>query len=295
IIVKNGIANLSGLSLNMLGGAFTVSGTYDTRDVAHPKYDFGLKVENLSIAQAASSFSLVKSFAPIAGLMTGNFSTDFKVSGELLEDMMPNLATVNGAGLVKIAQAALKESSFVSGITSLTKLDNTNEVTLKDVLMSTSIKDGRLSVKPFDVKFGDYKTSVEGSTGIDGSINYGLKMDVPAGKLGTQFNSFVNQYTGGKNDPNAMIPVNIGLGGTFLSPQPKLLMSDQKQQVQDAVVNAAKQEGEKKATELVTDLLGGSKTDTTKTDSTKTAEDPTKKAAEDGVKAIQNLLKKKKN
>jgi len=297
IIVKDGIANLSGLSFNMLGGAFTVTGTYNPTDLAHPKYDFGLKIENLSIAQSAASFSLVRTYAPVAGLVNGNFSTDFKISGELLQNMMPNLKTVNGDGLVKIAQAALKESKLVAGITSLTKLDNTSEVTMKDVLMSASIKNGRLSVKPFDVKFGDYKTTVTGSTGIDGSIDYSLKMDVPAGKLGTQFNSFVSQYTGGKTDPNGMIPLTIGLGGTFTSPQPKLLMTEQKQQVQQAVTTAVKQEAEKKATELVSGLLNKnqSKPDSVKKDSIAKPEDPKKKAVEEGVKTIQNLLKKKKN
>jgi len=294
IVVKDGVANLSGLSFNLLGGVFTVNGAYNTKDITHPKYDFGLKIENMALAQAASGFSLVKTYAPMAGLMSGNFSTDFKISGELLQDMMPNLKTVNGDGLVKVAQASLKESSLLSGITSLTKLDDTNEVTLKDVLMSASIKDGKLSVKPFNVKFGQYTTAVSGSTGIDGSIDYSLKMNVPAGKLGTQFNSFVNQYTGGKNDPNAMVPLNIGLGGTFLSPQPKLLMTEQTQQVQDAVTAAVKQEAEKKAAEVVSGLLGGSKSDTTKTDSTKTTGDPKQKAAEEGIKTIQNLLKKKK-
>lgn len=294
IIVKDGVANLSGLKFNLLGGTFAVNGSYNPKDRAHPKYDFGLKIDNMALAQAASAFSIVKNYAPVAGLMSGNFSTDFKVSGELLQDMSPNLTTVNGEGLVRVAQAALKESKLISGITSLTKLDDSNEVTLRDVLMSASIKNGRLSVKPFNVKFGQYATMVEGSTGVDGSIAYNLKMDVPAGKLGTQFNSFISQYTGGKTDPNAMIPVSIGLGGTFLDPKPNLIMTEQQQQVQDAVTTAVKREAEKKATEVVTGLLGGSKTDTTKTDSTKTT-DPTKKAAEEGIKTIQNLLKKKKN
>lgn len=292
IVVKDGVANLSGLSFNLLGGAFTVNGAYNTKDMEHPKYDFALKIENMALAQAASSFSIVQNYAPVAGLMSGNFSTDFKLSGELLQDMMPNLKTVNGEGLVKVAQAALKESKLISGITSLTKLDDTKEVTMKDVLMSASIKDGKLSVKPFNVKFGQYTTSVSGSTGIDGSIDYALKMDVPAGKMGAQLNSFVSQYTGGTTDPNAMIPVNIGLGGTFLDPKPQLLMSEQKQQVQQAVTSAVKQEAEKKATELVSGLLG-TKSDTTKTDSTKTT-DPKQKVVDEGVKTIQNLLKKKK-
>jgi hypothetical protein len=295
ILVKDGVANLSGLKFNMLGGAFTVSGTYNTQDLAHPKYDLGLKVENLSIAQTAATFSLVRSYAPIAGLANGNFSTDFKLSGELLETMMPNLKTVNGAGLIKIAQASLKDSKLVSGITSLTKLDDTKEVTMKDVLMSASIKDGRLNVQPFDVKFGPYKTTVAGSTGVDGSLDYKLKMDVPAGKLGSQFNSLVSSYSGGgATDPNKPIPVTIGLGGNYLNPSPKLIMDEQKQQAKDAATTAVKQEATKQAEKLVGGLLGKQAADSTQTDSTKTAK-PTEQIKKEATKQIQNLLKKKKN
>ena len=223
VIVRDGIANLSGLKFNMLGGTITIDGIYDTRNIQHPKYDFGLKIEKVSIREAANTSSIIQSYAPIAGLVTGNFSTDFRMSGELLQTMMPNLATVNGGGLVKIAEAALKNSKLISGITSLTNLDDANEVTLKDVLMSAAIKDGRLGVKPFDVKFGSYKTSVAGSTGLDGSLDYTLKMDVPAGKLGTQYNAFISKYTGGKNDPNANIPVTIGLGGNYNSPSAEII------------------------------------------------------------------------
>src|SRR5688572_23011434 len=266
VIVKEGVTNLSGLRFNMLGGAFVVNGTYDTKNLAHPKYDFGLKIENVSIKQAANTSTLVQTYAPIAGLVNGNFSTDFKLSGELLQNMMPNLTTVNGGGLIKIAQAALKESKILSSITSLTKLDDTDQVTFKDVLMSASLQNGRLSVKPFDVKFGNYKTTVAGSTGLDRSIDYTLKMDVPAGKLGSQFNSFIASKTGAKTDPNGTIPLTIGLGGSVTDPTPKLLMDDQKEQVKEAAVATAKEEGAKalekavKGTEaenIVKDILGG--------------------------------------
>jgi hypothetical protein len=297
VVVKDGVANLSGLRFNMLGGAFTVNGSYNTKDLAHPKYDFGLKIENLSIAQSAATFSMVKTYAPVAGLVNGNFSTDFKVSGELLQTMMPDLKTVSGSGLIKIAQAALKDSKLVSGITSLTKLEDSNDVTLKDVLMSATITDGRLSVKPFDVKFGSYKTTIAGSTGMDGSIEYNLKMDVPAGKLGTQFNSLVSSVSGTQTDPNKPIPVNIGIGGTYLKPTTKLLMDEQKQQVKEAATTALKQEATKQAEKLVGGLLGKTeKKDTTKTDSTKTTT-PTKPADQlkkEAANQIQNLLKKKK-
>jgi hypothetical protein len=299
VIIRNGVADLSNMKFNMLGGAFAVNGAYSTKDPAHPKYDMSLKIENVSMRQAANTSSLVQSYAPIAGLVNGNFSTDFKISGELLQNMMPNLTTVNGAGLIKIAQAALENSKLISGITSLTKLNDTNEVTLKDVLMSASIQKGRLSVKPFDAKVGSYKATIGGSTGIDGSLDYTLKMDVPAGKLGTQFNSLVSRYTGGKNDPNSNIPLTIGIGQTYDNPSFKLVGSEQQEQVKDAVTNAAKEEGTKavkdavkgtEAEKVLDKVLG--KSDTTKTDTTKTG--TTEKNVEEAKDLIKGLLKKKK-
>lgn len=294
VIVKDGIANLNGVKFNMLGGSFGVNGSYSAKDIKHPKYDFALKIENLAIQQAAQSFSIIKTYAPIAGLVNGKFGTDFKVSGELGQDMMPNMSTVSGGGLIKIAEAVLTKSSFVSGLTSLTKLDNADNVTLKDVLMSASISDGRLSVKPFDVKVGNYATTISGSTGLDKSINYTLKMNVPAGKLGSQFNSFLNP--GG--NANSEITLPISLGGTMTSPKFTLNTSEQKKQVKDAVTNVVKEKGgeaikdivkDTPAKDIVSGILGGTtKADTTKKDSAKVD------LIKDGLQnKLRGLLKRK--
>src|SRR5690606_8274682 len=110
IIIKDGVANLNGLRFNMLGGAFVMDGSYNTRDIANSAYDMCVKIQHLSMQQAANAFSIVKTFAPVAGIANGHFSTDFKIDGKLLQNMMPNMRTVNGSGLIKIAQASLKDS-----------------------------------------------------------------------------------------------------------------------------------------------------------------------------------------
>lgn len=295
IILRDGVANLSGLKFGMLGGQFAVNGTYNAKDVKHPKYDLDLKIEKVSISQAAHSFSIIKSYVPIAGLVNGDFSTDFKLNGELTQKMTPNLATVNGGGLVQIAQAALTKSSFVSGLSSLTSLKSANQVSLKDVLMSASITNGRFSVKPFNVKIGDYATTVSGSTGLDQSLDYSLKMMVPAGALGSQAQGILNQYTGSKN-PTDKIPITIGVGGSVTSPSPKLIATEQKEQVKEAakqVVTQKTQEATKsllqgaKPADVLKGLTSAPKTDTTKKDSTK--QEPVNQ-----LNQLQNLLKKKK-
>jgi hypothetical protein len=293
VIVKDGAAKMNNVKFNLLGGAFAVNGTYDTKDLQHPKYDFGLKIDDMSIQQAASNFSVIKTYAPIAGMAQGKFGTDFKLSGELLQNMMPKLSTVNGSGLIKIAEAAVTQSKLVSGITSLTNLKDADKVTLKNVLMSAAIKDGKLEVQPFNVKFGNYATTVSGSTSLDGGINYALKMKVPAGQLGSQFQSLL-----GNTNSSSEIPVNLGLGGTFLNPKVQLMSSEQKEQVKEAVTNAAKEKGKEalkqavkgtQAQDIVNNIIGGKDTTKAKTDSTKT------NAVQDVLQnKLQNLLKKKK-
>jgi len=302
VIVKNGIANLNGLRFNMLGGAFMLTGSYNTKDIQHPKYDMTLKIENLAIQQAAASFSIVKNYAPIAGLVSGNFSTDFKISGELLPSMMPNLATVNADGLIKIAQAALSQSKLVSGISSLTKLDNGDKVTLKDVLMSAAISDGKFSVQPFDVKFGDYATNISGSTSLDGTIAYKLNMKVPAGKIGSQLQGYTSQLTGNMN-PSSEINLPISLGGSYNDPKVTLLAQEQKQQLKEAATTVVQDKSKEivqeaiKGTEpkdIVDNLLKGNKTDTAQQ---KNPNDTTKAAPVEQLlqNKLNSLLKKKKN
>lgn len=308
IIIKDGVADLHGIKFNMLGGSFVVDGTYNTRNIIHPKYDLALKINNLSIQQAANSFSVIQTYAPIAGLVNGNFSTDFNINGELGQDMSPKMNTVDAKGIIKIAQAALNQSKLVSGITSLTKLENTEQVTLKDVLMSATISDGQFSVKPFDVKFGDYVTNISGSTGVDGSINYLLKMNVPAGKLGSQLQGFINQNTGAKNSTSE-IPVSIALGGTFKDPKTSLLTQEQTEQVKEAITNVGKEKGQQaiesvlkgdKPKDIIGNILGTKKdTSNIQKDSTQIKKDSTKTDLKQETQKVlenklQNLLKKKK-
>jgi len=311
IVVRNGIANLKDLKFNLLEGQFAVNGSYNAKDINKPKYDFKLGIDNLSIQKAFANFSIIKKYVPIANAVNGDFSTDFSLNGLLDQEMMPDLATITGSGLIKIAQASMSSSNskILSGITSLTKLNDTDKVSLKDVLMKAKIKDGKLSVEPFDVSFGNYKTSISGATSLDGSISYALKMDVPAGKLGSQFNSLISNYTGGNNSGSSTIPLNIGLGGTVTDPKPKLLMDDQKAQAKEAVKNKLKEEGKEAAKDVAKDLLddqakdvvgnllGGdkkTKKDSVKKDSTKEQTDVKKKLEEEAKDKIKNLFKKKK-
>lgn len=296
--MKDGILRLENLDFNTLGGDFMVIGTYNTQDIEHPAFDFQLDIKKLSIPKAYHAFFTIKQLAPIANIMDGNFSTDFKLSGKLKPNMMPDLASLSGSGVLEILNAAIKgaDSKVISGITSLTKLSQeSTHVTLKDVLMSTQITDGRVLVQPFTINMGGNKAVVAGSHGLDGSLDYRLKLDVPPG-LVQSATTLVSSAIGQDLNVNAKdVKLNLGIGGTYKDPKISILGAETggteaaAKEAMKAVVEEEKekltQEAEKKLDEQTDQLME-------KTDEILEQQD-VKEEVDKAKETLKKLLKKK--
>jgi len=280
--VKDGMLNIQGISFNSLGGSFTVAGTYDTRNMDAPKFDMMLGIKDLAFKEAYKTFNTIKKLAPVAEKIDGNFSTDFRLNGLMAQDMTPNYSTLLGKGVIKVAQASLKDSKVISGVTSLTKMKDSDGLSLKDILVQAEVKDGRLYVKPFDVDISGNKTTVSGSNGIDGSLDYLLKMNVNAGAAGAAINGLISSI-GGSSSNGSSVKLNLKVGGNYNDPKVSLASSEAGESTSSSAkaavetkvnqeVDKAKAEAEKKA---------------------KAEADRLKKEAEAKAKAEAEKLKKK--
>ncbi|MEB2783412.1 AsmA-like C-terminal region-containing protein [Algoriphagus persicinus] len=217
--LKDGVLTFSDATMKTMGGTISLAGNYDPRDLTAPAFNFNLNIAELSIAQAFKSFNTIKAFAPIAQNLTGKFNSNLNFSGKLGQDMMPLLSSLDGQGLLKVAETALKDSKILEGITSLTKLKDVNTLQMKNIAIPISIENGVMDVKPFDVKLWDYEAKVQGTAGFDGSINYLINLQIPAGKFGAQANSLLATISGTSMDENSTIPVALNLSGTYNSPK----------------------------------------------------------------------------
>lgn len=219
LVVKDGIVKLNDSGFKAMNGTVGLTGEYNSKP-EQPTFDFKIGAKEISIPSSFQSLDMVQRLAPVTEKMTGLFSTDFNINGALGADMMPDYSTLTGGGLIQILQASLGESDLMAGLSSVTKLAKVSTATLDRIKMQAEIKDGRLFIKPFDVKLGDYQTTIAGSTGIDGTVDYLLKMNVPAGQVGTQLNSLVSSLTGSsKKLAGDNLILNIGMGGLFSKPE----------------------------------------------------------------------------
>lgn len=219
ITVKDKRLNLDNLRFNLLGGEFSMTGYYGTQDPAKPAFDFNFKVDDLSVKNAYQNFNTVKALAPIAQHVDGDFSTNFNLGGRLLHNMMPDMASLSGKGLIELADAALKDSKIVSGIASLTSQSETESLVLKDIKLNAEVNNGRLHVQPFDFKLGNIPATASGSNGLDGSLDYLVGMDIPAGQIGETINQAIASLGGPKTAISDKIRVNLKVGGEYNNPK----------------------------------------------------------------------------
>ncbi|MCH7407790.1 AsmA family protein [Belliella sp. DSM 111904] len=217
--LKDGVLSFRDASMNALGGQLVMNGAYDPRDLTAPKFDFNFNVIDLSIAEAFDKLNTVKVLAPVAQHLTGKFSTKMDFSGLLGQDMMPILSSLDGKGVLRVLEAAYQNSPLVQSVTNLTRLNDTNTLQFRNLNLPIKIDNGVLNLSPVDLRLWDYQANVQGSTGFDGSINYLVNMQVPAGKFGAQANNLLATISGTEASTSTLIPVAITLGGTYGSPR----------------------------------------------------------------------------
>lgn len=216
ILVKDGVATLEKVGFNLLEGEFVMDGAYNSVP-ENPAFDFGFNIKELSIPASFNSFNTIQTMAPIAKNMDGNFSTLLNVNGTLDSTMMPIYDRLQGLGEIKIANATLKDK-LATGISKITSSDE-DGLSIADVVANIEIKEGRVFVSPFDAKVGGKKSTISGSSGLDGSMDYNITTAMKTGAAGEAVSGLLASQLGVNGAVGDNIDVTINISGTYDNPK----------------------------------------------------------------------------
>ena len=234
VVVNNETVKLNNLDFNTLGGAFTTTGSYSSRDLSHPKFDLGLKIKDLNFQNAFQAFNSVKTLIPLASDVEGVFSTNFNVSGEMGQDMLPVYSTLTGKGVFEIVRAAIGGSPVMQKISSLTALPALKSFAVQNKDVAAEILNGNFVVKPFDFNVGDIKLTVGGTNNVNGNLEYVTAINLPTGKVGNALSSQLTSLTGVQNIQGTdRVTLGLNIGGTVKDPRVKLTTGSVKTQAVD--------------------------------------------------------------
>lgn len=262
--IDEGKVDMKNLSLETMGGKVVVNGFYKAPADVQPEFNASLKLSDIVFAQAYKELGVVQKMAPIFGGITGAFSGEMKINTKLDETMSPELHSLEGSGLLTTKDVSLDGVTVIQQVADILKKPELKKTSVKDVRVEFVISDGRVITKPFDVKLGDCRMNVSGSTGLDQTIDYVGKITIPeslggVSRLGT---------------------VDMTIEGKFNSPKVKV-------DLESLAKNAAKEATK----EAVGKLLGVDVENVVKGDTTMTKEEKKKEAAKQIFKAAKGLFK----
>ncbi len=316
LLLKDETATLNNVRSEIFDGTLALNGIVSTKEPV-TSFDMNLGIDGFKIAESFQALDLFKVLAPVAQAFQGKLNSTIKLSGNLKEDMTPNLSTLSGDLVGQLFAAKLETTNAPA----LAALDNQFEfidleaLNFQDLKTVLSFNNGQVATQPLNLQYKDIAIKLQGTHTLDAALAYTATLDVPAKYLGTEVNALIAKL----EDPSLKeltIPVTANIGGTYTSPKVSTDLTSGVTQLTQQLVEIQKQklvnQGKDTAKDLIGGLLGGKEEDSTNTagdkvsntlgnllgkkkDSTATdsvnSSDPVKEAASN---ILGGLLKKKK-
>jgi hypothetical protein len=255
--IKDETVTLSNMTSGLFGGKMAFNGEVSTKNVV-PTFAMKLDLSQLGIEETFKSIDLFKALAPIAQILKGKLSSDISLSGNLTDDLMPNLLSLSGDLFADIMteEVTVESAPVLNTLVSKLNFIDLEQLNLKDLKTSLSFKDGIVAVKPFTLNYKDISINIDGNHTFDKKLNYKATMQVPAKYLGSDITNLI-----AKIDDTALtdltIPVVANIGGLYNSPSVTTDLTSGVKQLTTKLVEVEKQKLINKGTDKAKDLIGG--------------------------------------
>ncbi|MEM9000253.1 MAG: AsmA-like C-terminal region-containing protein [Bacteroidota bacterium] len=319
--IKDETATLENLTSSIFDGKLSLNGKVSTKNEA-PAFDMDMGMSGFKIGESFQALGLFKAVAPVAGALQGTLNSDIQLSGNLKDDLTPNLTSLSGDVLAELLSTKVntENAPLLTALDGKLNFIDLEAIDLSGLKTALSFDNGAVQVQPFTLSYQDIDIKVAGNHTFDRELQYSATLNVPAKYLGKEVTNLMAQIDDASLE-DLTIPVVANIGGSYTSPTittdltsgvsnlTTQLVEIQKQKL----VNKGKDEaknlisgflGESQdstqtntstgVTEAIGGLLGTEKQDTkANTDTTTTEKDAVKDAAKNILGGLLGRKKKK--
>jgi hypothetical protein len=296
VLIRDEKVTLDNVKTSIFGGQIGMNGSVSTKTKV-PTFAMDLNMNQVNIDETFTQLDMMKSIAPIANVINGKLNSIITVSGNLdSKQMTPDLKSISGDIAAQLLSTTINasNSTLLNALDSQVRFIDLKQLNLNDLKTSLSFQNGKVNVKPFDIKYQDIAVNIGGTHGFDQTMNYNLKFDVPAKYLGTEANALLNKLAPADAAKLKNIPITALMTGNFTNPK---VTTDVKQATTKLVTQLVEQQKQKlinQGTSALTDLINQNTkpSDTTKPNQPKSKEAEIKDKVKDGLNSLFNKKKK---
>lgn len=273
VLVKDETVSINDLKSDIFGGKIGFNGNISTKEKTST-FKVDLNLDELNITESFTNLDMLKAIAPIAKTIEGKINSTINVSGNLNDDMTPDLKTISGKLFGQLLNTKLKASNSkaLSLLSEKVSFLDADKLNLDKITGFFSFENGIVTVKPIPLKYKDIHIEIAGKHGFDKSINYDILFDVPVEYLGSEVTNLIAKLSPKEAAKVKSIPVKANLTGNFTSPNFSTNIKEATSDLVKDLVEKQKQSLIDKGKDKLNDLLGLTKKekDSIKEDSVKT-------------------------
>lgn len=210
------------LSTDIFDGHASGTVFYLPKGQKRPWLNLKADISDASFSETFRQLDVVRRMVPLFEKTGGNYDMSLELQSLLTAAMTPEYSSLQASGTIRSENIHLQNITAFDRLATALKNDALRNIEARDVEISFTIRDGRIATQPFDLKMGNIVVNLSGSTGLDQTIDYTAAVQLP------------ENLTGG-----VVSKVNVGIGGTFTSPEISL---DVKNVVKEAVTQTVQKE-----------------------------------------------------
>jgi hypothetical protein len=242
--IRDGIINLKNFSVNAFDGTVMTKGTLDLREMKKRPFNLDLEIVGVEANTALPKFT---SFGKnIFGKLTMNT----KIKGDLNDTLGLNAQTLGGDGKVQIFDGKLFGFPLTTKLAEATGIEELRQVDFKNWSNAFSISDGKVNIKDLKVNAGSTDFNMNGTHGLDGTMDYGLNIKLPSSASDRlKLSGVASQLVQFFKDKDNRISLDFNVRGATTSPSLSLntkAQEDMAKQALDKEKQKLLDEGKKK-------------------------------------------------
>jgi hypothetical protein len=215
--VSNGVVTMQNLTLNAFGGSVVSNGSLNLVKPDRPTFDLKL---NLNALEATS---LLTPFTSFGQRLNGALSMNTTLKGALDDTLGLVPDALQGSGSVSVRNGALKGVRVNQALASALNLPDLETIQFKDWGNDFAVEKGRLVIQDLNISALNAQYVVNGSQGLDGTLDYRLALYLPeSAGAKIKVSGFAGEAVNLFKDQGGRLKFDFNVGGTMDSPKLQL-------------------------------------------------------------------------
>ncbi|MBU1009791.1 MAG: AsmA family protein [Bacteroidetes bacterium] len=256
LIYRDKVLVFDPLVAEFIGGSVSMKGSFDGKDMQNPLIGFEFNLNDFDIPLAYKTIGMFQKAAPIAEKASGKFSTGFKLNGQLDSGLNPVYSSLTGGGLLKTTNLVVASSEALSRISTALGSEKYKQLKTDGLNFSFEILNGKVYLKPFDLKYAGADVTVGGFIDFDQHIDYDLLFKLPFDQLGSTVTTGMQKLMseaekkGLSVNPGTSVQVKAKVSGMASDPKIAIDYSNYGSNLKSGLEDMARKELEKQKEEV---------------------------------------------